>query len=109
MRATLPALSSFAFRPFTFVLRKADRAERDEQRTLEAEVAAARLVPLVERVRVAGGAARADGDGGQAARDGDVRVGRGAVEEGLRAERARRLDGEAHERRRGRRRAAGPV
>src|SRR5947209_12444711 len=94
----LSVLFTFAFRLFTFALREADRAEHDEQRAFEARVATARVVPLVERVRVAGRSARADGDGGQAARDGDVRVGRGAVEEGARAERARRLDGEAHER-----------
>ena len=60
-------------------------------------------------MRVAGRAARADGDGGQAHRDRNVRVGRGAVEIRFRAERARGFQGESDERLFGRSHAARSV
>src|SRR5215217_6085060 len=108
MRATLPLLS-FLLTTVYCLLLQPDDAEGDEEGAFEAEVAARGVVPFFERVGAAGGAARADGDGGQAARDGDVRVGRGAVEVGPCAERARGLGGEPDERLLGRGRAPGPV
>src|SRR4051794_26413993 len=119
VRLTLILLLVFRVRPrpsltvglllFTFALRDSDRAEREDESALESEVAARGVVPLFERVGAAGGSARADCDGGDAARDCDVRVGRGAVEEGLRAYGARRLGGESDERVLGRSLASGAV
>ena len=52
-----------------------DEAEDDEQSTLESDVAVACIEPLVQRVRVAGSAARAKCDGRDTKRDGDVGIG----------------------------------
>src|ERR1044071_5087992 len=91
----------------TLALRDSDRAERDEERAFEAEVAARGVVPFFERVCAARSPARADCDGRKAARDRYVRVCRGAVEERLRADRARRFGSAPYELVFGRRRPSG--
>ena len=65
--------------------------EAEQQNALETEIAAGRVIPLVNSVRPAAGAAGADGDRLAAERERNISVGGGALNAGSVAE--LRIDG----------------
>src|ERR1700686_204411 len=67
----------------SFFLRDSGNAEKSEQCALQAEFAASGLVPFLERVRAASGAAGTDGDGIDTIGERDVGVGGRAFNTGL--------------------------
>src|SRR5215216_3848937 len=58
----------------TSISNGSDQTEHDQESASEPHFAAARVVPFVERVRVAARSAGAERDGGKAQRDGDIGI-----------------------------------